>query len=80
MALQYLNYLDGEVYEQGTGSRLSYKLSADTIESTIEYQAAPTAKGYLRLIWHGTFKYINNKLAESSISDFSYTVGDGLAY
>lgn len=77
MPLSYLSYVDSEVYEQGSpGSRFSFKLSSDTIEQTVEYQATPDTKGYLRLIWHGSFKYTNNTLSESRITDFTYTAGD----
>jgi len=78
MALQYLNYIDGEIYGDQTGaSRFSYRLNQDSVELTLEYQATPDIKGYSRFIWSGTFTYRNQKLTNISVADVSFALGDG---
>ena len=78
MPLQYLNYIDGQIYGDQTGAgRFSYRLNQESVELTLEYQATPETKGYSRYIWSGAFTYQNQKLTIISVTDLSFSLGDG---
>jgi len=78
MPLQYLNYIDGEIYsDQALGSRYSYRLTKESVELTLEFQVTPETKGYTRIIWYGSFTYENNKLTKIYVSDLTQATKTG---